>query len=106
MAQLPPYSTRFVAFYGAANTYRYVVPEGYRAVLVCVDHVSTTPGVLSRLTVALGSLAYIWESEIIADIGWAQWTGRQVLEAGEELQLRAQTPCSAVASGYLLNAVP
>ena len=103
----PLYSTRFLAPSGAGNqTVDYTVPAGYIAI------VRDVTAYLGGDTVEVAQ-CYLTDPQCVLlsangstdGAGVRQWTGRQVLEAGEVLQALILTTVftSLIASGYLFT---
>jgi len=97
-----PYSTQFFA--GAwAIEHTYAVPAGYIAVVRELDVVN---GETTAQTIRAGTSAGadFW-IQAIEPVKSVQWTGRLVMNPGEELRVYSQgvTGWSVIASGYLLT---
>jgi hypothetical protein len=100
------YSERFCALWNSTATQRFVVPAGYRAIVMTVTAQSAAAAAM-----AVG--AYI---ENVGCIAWLPFTGsnqgaqntnlRQVARSGETLMLTATGLAYAVMSGYLLQSTP
>lgn len=102
-----PYSSRFLQAHGGTVDQSFTVPVGYLMVLRCIDVYANVTGDSSiYFHGALGQT--IWT------VHWpplsashAQWTGRQVFLAGEQIVAHLSVaPLDAIdytASGYLLT---
>jgi hypothetical protein len=101
----PAYSTRFLAVFGQSGNFNYVVPSGQVAVVRCADVVitSTSSGNFALMILNIAAFWYIpantWSAE-----SYAHWEGRQVLGAGETLQVQLPSASHFACSGYLLSA--
>jgi len=101
------YSTRFLQAHGLSGTTTYTVPAGYRAVLVQLDTYSNP---LLALEVFLhGALGQaMWWGQWTPTIPQYQhWAGRQVIEAGESVDVEVNAGpgdgADVTLSGYLLT---
>lgn len=98
-----PYSTRILGWAATETPPPYVVPTGYRAIVRDVD-VWSGGGAMINFQLAVNSVAKFWAGqftvESIAQV--AQWRGRQVLNAGDELVFSSDGPLDGLISGYLL----
>lgn len=100
------YSTRFLAFSTTSTEEEtYTVPSGFVAVLRDVD-VYHQGGAADGWSVQLvDPLCYLMTGGDTGSAGLAQWSGRQIFNAGEQLQgtlYSAGDLASMMASGYLL----
>jgi hypothetical protein len=100
------YSTRFFAGHNVVGGIGYVVPPGFVAVLrdVWVAERPSLPTDSVGLFNAAGG--YLWYVEFEAGTSaFFFWQGRQVFEAGEEIQciVTSITGVDVQASGYLLS---
>jgi hypothetical protein len=97
------YSYRFLQGVGVSTGISMAVPAGYRGVVRCADVYS--PGTLSGFQWYLEGAAgqTFWSYHETNPVGDSrQWTGRQVLFAGETLSFRSDSPVDVTVSGYLL----
>lgn len=98
------YSTRFLAWSDDETPAPYTVPTGYVAVVRDVD-VWSGGGAMINVQLAVNAVAKFWAAqftvESIAQV--AQWRGRQVLQAGEDLVFSADGATDGLVSGYLLS---
>lgn len=104
-----PYSTRFAAGEGTGSgAVVYTVPAGYVAVIRDIELLSgsgTTDEVVIDATVPGPLNVVIWLHIFGAAFAWAQWAGRAVLNAGDEISVTAPADGSTyLISGYLLSA--
>jgi hypothetical protein len=99
------YSHRFMAW--AAQTFPtpYVVPSGYVAVVRDID-IWSGGGAIIQWTVAINTIArFVGGAFTVTSVQQvAQWRGRQILNAGEELTFAATGALDGAISGYLLRA--
>jgi hypothetical protein len=104
-----PYSKQL--FLGSVDTVGqvlYTVPAGYITVVRDIEvlHVSSDSGTFSIYDQGPGSsAATIWFVGV-ADLAWAQWKGRAVMNAGDQLiaSVSDAGTYQAIVSGYLLSA--
>lgn len=99
------YSTRFFAIHDLSGPASYTVPDGLVAVVRDLDAFwgIDTEGNKLIMVGSAGQVIYqaSWD---IGSSGSRQWTGRQVLYAGETLQLDTEDVTDVSVSGYLLTA--
>lgn len=100
------YSTRLIAVHDqpGGTPAAYVVPAGKTLVVRSIDcYAGTTT--LGVNFIALGSAGQVFWGAGTAPVssGSRQWTGREVLYAGETFQLQADDTADLTASGYLLD---
>jgi hypothetical protein len=104
MAGWPVYSTRFIAVATATGSYTYTVPAGYVAIVKCADVVTTTTS-SSGFILQINNVTAIWYmdgSEWSAQVH-SQWTGHQVVNPGEVLDVYLPSSAYFCCSGYLLS---
>jgi hypothetical protein len=105
----PVYSTFFFASSDLSQGQaQFLVPEGFTAVLRCVDFtVYTVGGWVSQVYVAIfgPDNAPIYLAELGQQSGplWSQWQGRQVAGEGSGFAATADGVATVYASGYLLT---
>jgi hypothetical protein len=106
---LPVYSVRFLSRRNLTGGATYLVPAGMVAVVRDIDAFdgSLTGDNVLQVSGASGSTFAFWRSPVAigaANAGNAYaWRGRQILNAGEELQLNADSGLDVAVSGYLLT---
>ncbi len=104
---LPVFSTRFLAAHDqpAIVPATYIVPAGFVAVVRDLD-VYCGDVLGGDEFFARGSAGQVfWQATIaLGETGWRFWRGRQVLYAGEQLQMFSTKVFDLSASGYLLTA--
>lgn len=100
------YSTRLVAVHDqpASTPVSFVVPAGVTLVVRCIDCYAGTT-VLGVNFFARGSASQVFWKDATAPTsdGHRQWTGREILFAGETFELLADDVADLTASGYLLS---
>lgn len=101
----PVYSTRIFAVHDLSGVITYTVPDGKVLIVRDIDvfwGVSTAGALVNFLGSA--NQVFYQASFGINDVGWRQWTGRQVLSAGEVVTAFSSDTMDVSASGYLLDA--
>ena len=101
----PVYSTAFIGVEGTETFASYVVPAGYVAVIRDISAVLIDNADESVVQVSLGSGTYIWKTVFASGLPFEQFTGRQVVDAGEVIYagIAGGTPISVRVCGYLLT---
>lgn len=101
----PVYSTRLIAVHDqpAIAPATYLVPPGFTLIIRDID-VYFGSAISVRTVYARGSATQVfWQATVDINLaGWRQWTGRQVIEAGETFDVFATDVFDVTASGYLL----
>ena len=104
MAQLPVYSTRFLAWAAEELPPVFEVPNGYVAVIRHIDVVSGggaminwVAGINQVCKIACGQFTIEALNQLL------QWDGHAVLNAGDQLYFQSDGPTDGQASGYLLT---
>lgn len=98
----PAFTHRFLITGGPYPASSEPVPDGFRWVLRCVDFRIDTPLSGSYYTLAVQPWAAYITSGFFDTQPHVQWTGRQVLEAGETLSVELSGPGYVFATGYQL----
>lgn len=102
------YSTRFIlGSVGAVGRLSYTVPSGLVAIVTTCDLViDSGSGGAGDMVVVVNTTNFIYVAGPTTNgaPSHAQWSGRMVLSAGDELQLGFDGAGSGQASGYLLTA--
>ena len=99
------YSTRLLVCHNLVEVATYTVPDGFIAVVRDIDSYASA-GLLEIAVTVFGNLSQIIDWWVI-DTGTSiihQWRGRQVLYAGEQLQVLTTGPTDITISGYELVA--
>lgn len=108
MALRPVYSTQFI-FGSGLDSYTYVCPAGYVALVTCIDtYVGLTTGsgnfTAALYNPALPRTAKFWsQGYTLPGEENARWRGKIVLTEGERLVVSAEDVHDCCASGDLLT---
>lgn len=106
MALPPVYSTRFLSVHGVGPVAEYTVPSGFVAILRDLDafKTGTDESAVADMVNASAGVA-IWLGHFSGTASWISWRGRQVIPAGETVEVSATgtTDVSITVSGYLLS---
>lgn len=104
MGLINVYSTRFIAWSTSTIPPAYKVPSGYIAIVRDID-VYSGGGQIINWVASVNLVAHFAAGQftIEALAQTAQWRGRQVLEAGEDLVFASDGPTDGLISGYLLS---
>lgn len=100
----PVYSTSFIQRKGLSSSVVYLVPAGFRAVVVDVEHYWNGPSLVND-TFFHGDAGQTWlyiGNTIASGIRWGTFTGRVVLETQLEV-VTGSDPVDVTVSGYLLS---
>jgi len=97
------YSTRFLGWASSEAVEPYVVPSGYLIIVRDID-VYSGGGAMINWQVYVNAFAKFAAGQFTIEsvAQTAQWRGRQVLYAGEELVFASDGPTDGLISGYLL----
>lgn len=99
-----PYSTRFLAWSSSELVPVYTVPTGYLIVVRDLDVWSGGGAMINwQLQVVEGAKFAAGQFTVESIAQTAQWRGRQILYAGEELLFQSDGPTDGMCSGYLLT---
>ena len=99
---LPVYSTQFVASNGATS-YTYVCPEGYVALVSCIDTYVGLVDAGGNFTGIGGGDQVFWSSGFDAPgDSNGRWRGKQVLTAGQSVTVTCDFEFACSVSGDLL----
>jgi hypothetical protein len=102
----PLYSTRFIGGTVAEGTdAAFTVPAGFVAVVrdVVVTNAASSPGQISWGISTTAGFIVAYNFTELGSGASAQWTGRQVANAGEDLFIFAGVEAIIGMSGYLLT---
>lgn len=104
MARL--YSARFVSENGDGTTHGFTVPDEVIWVIRDVDVYSDVPIGLDsgQCIVGIETVPFFWTTTGPDTTTHDQWQGRQVLNAGESLEVYADANVAVTISGYVLSA--
>lgn len=88
-------------------TTAYIVPTGMVAVVHCITAYNNAGSLTnSNVSVGLGAAGpTFWVHTFLSGggIGWADWEGRLVFNAGEGIEVHADTATDVYIGGYLLS---
>lgn len=103
MAVRPVYSTRLLAWAASEFVPPFVVPSGYVCVVRDAD-IYSGGGAIINWVLSVNAVAKFAAGQFtIEALGQtAQWRGRQVLNAGEQLLFESDGSTDGLVSGYLL----
>jgi hypothetical protein len=98
------YSVRFYGAHDLTGLATYTVPTGFVAIVRDFDAFwgVSTAGAEVNLYGHAGQVIY-QAAFGLNDVGWRGWRGRQVLNAGETLQIFTSDAMDVTLSGYLLT---
>lgn len=103
----PVYSTRFIGTSGTeAATVSLVVPDGFVAIVRDIDSLIGGAGITAQVEI-FSELPLLRSAGMAGADTFAQWRGRQILVAGEAVELQVTSTAAAfwavAVSGYLLT---
>lgn len=103
MAIRPVYSTRLLAWAASSLVPPYTVPTGYIVVVRDAD-VTTGGGAMTDFQLSINGIAKFWVGQFTVESipQAAHYSGRVVMNAGEELLFESDQPTDGVVSGYVL----
>jgi len=101
----PVYSKRVVGgSYGSGSHLVYTVPADKVFIIRCVDFANESGGTAEAIVI-LNSAWCLFDKQGVTPSSSYQWTGRQVLNAGDTITVAAtQSNANFTISGYLLDA--
>ena len=99
------YSTRLLVVHNLVEVATYTVPDGFIAVVRDIDGYASA-GLIQTVVTVYGNLSQVIDWWVIDTDTTVvhQWRGRQVLYAGEQLQVLTTGPADITISGYELVA--
>lgn len=101
------YSHRFLAWAASEFPPVAIVPEGYVAIIRDLD-VWSGGGAMINWEMGVNGVCKLAAGQFTVEsiAQTAQWRGRQLAEAGDEIYFRSDGPTDGAITGYLLSTQP